>query len=233
MPDRGLLVVADSSPGPIAIHAEGDSWTLSGVTLAQVTFEVPRDAALAHLPEDVGRPVPCYARLIIVDAAASPAGPLRLAALLVGGRHQLMPRNVLVEGVVQGLAPTVAAALGSQFRPGRIALERDDSHLTVEVSDDERTLVRAHWPALKAVDPTMLRWDPWLGLADLDGVVRLTEMSLRPRAREAFLTKGASVTADPGLARSHRWRQLRNLNTVSACVLEGDLEIVLPRATAS
>ena len=233
MPDRGLLVAADARVGPIGVNAEGASWQLAGVTLVQVTFEVSREAALDHLPEEVGRPVPCYARLIAFQSSAGPLGPLRVAALLVGGRHQLLPRNMLVDGLVDGPVESVTNTLGSQFRPGFISIESGDSQLTVTLTDGDGPIATAHLPALKAIDPTMLRWDPWLALAELDGVTRLVELSLRPRATEAFLSKGATITPGAYLPRSHPWHQLRNLNTVSACLVEGDLEVVLPRVAPS
>lgn len=231
MPDRGLLVAADARVGPVEVNAEEASWALAGVTLVQVTFEVSREAALACLPEDVSRPVPCYARLLVFESSRGPFGPMRVAALLVGGRHQLLPRNVLVDGLVDGPAEAVTTALGSHFRPGVISIDSGDSQLAFSLDDGDGPLASAHLPALKAIDPSMLRWDPWLALAELDGVTRLVEFSLRPLATEAFLSKGATITPGPDVPPVHLWRQLRNLNTVSACLVEGDLEIVLPRVT--
>lgn len=229
MPDRGLLERSRYSTGPIAVQSDGAHWALRGVRLAQVTFEVNREAALAHLPEDVSRPVPCYARLILVDAGVSPVGPFRLAALLVGGRFQLMPRNALVDALVDGPAEAIADTLGGQFRAGRVRIGREDGHLFGGVADSESQLAIIDLPALVAVDPTMLRWDPWLGQAGFDAVPGLVGYGIRPRATEAFLSKGACVATPADLSRGHTWRQLRNINTISACYIEGDVDLSLPQ----
>ncbi|MEX0782576.1 MAG: hypothetical protein WD557_08000 [Dehalococcoidia bacterium] len=229
MPDRGLLERASIAAGPAGPHDEGATWSLGGVRIAQVTFEVNREAALSFLPEDVGRPVPCYARLIITEAASSPAGSFRMANLFVGGRYRMMPRNLLVEGIVDGDMGAVAAALGGPFRPGSVEIHRVDGQLTATVAASEGALARVLLPALSAVDPGMLRWDAWLGFADLDGAVQLVEYGPRPAAAEAFLSKGATLETPAELPRAHTWRQLRNLNTISACYLEGSAELALPQ----
>jgi hypothetical protein len=130
--------------------------------MAQLTFEVNREAALGFMPCDVSRPVPCYARLIVVDAQASPAGPVRIAALFVGGRYRMMPRNMLVEAIVDGDVDVVAAALGSPYRAGTVTLERTDSQLAAGVASSEGQLARLALPALSA-GSRMLRWDPGSG----------------------------------------------------------------------
>ncbi|MGH2610142.1 MAG: hypothetical protein ACRDHF_13765, partial [Tepidiformaceae bacterium] len=169
MPDRGLLEWERVVAGPAGPHDDGATWSLSGVRLAQITFEVNREAALGFMPCEVSRPVPCYARLIVVDSQASPAGPLRMAALFVGGRYRMLPRNMLVEAIVDGDAGAVTAALGSPYRPGTVTLEREDGRLVASVTAAEGRLAQLTLPALSAVDPAMLRWDPWLGFADTDG----------------------------------------------------------------
>jgi hypothetical protein len=233
MPDRGLLEPSQVVAGAAGPHSEGATWLLTGVRLAQITFEVNRESALAVMPGDVGRPVPCYARLIVIEAGASPAGPLRIAALCVGGRYRMMPRNVLVDAVVDGDLAVVSAALGGPYCGGSVGLVRDGSRLEASVAAEEGDLARVTFPALSAVDPAMLRWDPWLGFSDADGALQLVEYSMRPRATEAFLSKDGTLQTPPALPPGHRWRQLRNLNTVSSCYIEGELEILLPQPQQS
>jgi hypothetical protein len=84
-------------------------------------------------------------------------------------------------------------------------------------------------PALEAVDTTMLRWDAWLGFARDGETLQLIEYGPQPRASEAFLSKGARVEMSPALPREHRWRLLRNLNTISACYLEGEASFTVPQ----
>jgi hypothetical protein len=229
MPDRGILERERIVAGPAGPHEEGATWALDGVRIAQITFEVNREAALSCMPCDVSRPVPCYARLTIIEAGGSPGGPFRLAALSVGGRYRMMPRNMLVEGIVDGDVAAMSAAFGGRFRKGAVTLDRRQSRVEASVTGDEGQLARIALPELRAVDPAMLRWDPWLGFADLDGAIQLVEYGPRPAATEAFLSKGATIDTPGGLPRSHDWRRLRNLNTITSCYLEGGAEMALPQ----
>lgn len=227
MPDRGLLerplnVATPPGEGP------PPPWHIASARWAQITFEVSKAAALGAMPGEVSRPVPCYARLFVLDALDSPAGPLRLAALLVGGRYQLMPKNLLVEAIVDGPAGAVAAVFGGGFRPGSVAFDREGSAVRATVSAGAESLALLTLPALRAVAPTMLRWDPWLGFARHNGAIDIIEYGPRPEAREAFLSKGATLETPPELPRSHTWRQFRNLNTISGCYVEGVLTLTAP-----
>ena len=225
MPDRGLLELSAIQPGVIASPRD---WTFTGARWAQITYEVSLQAALGRLPADVTRPVPCYARLLILEAAGSPAGPLRLAALSAGGRYRLLGKNVLVDVLVDGPADAVAAAFGAPFRQGRISFEREGLRLSAAISDDSYDLARLSLPALRAVDPAMLRWDPWLGFALGDAVPQLVEYGPAVNPTEAFLSKGAVLDIPATLPRNHLWRTFRNLNTISACYEEGELTLSAP-----
>ncbi|MGI8927035.1 MAG: hypothetical protein ACR2HN_10365 [Tepidiformaceae bacterium] len=227
MPDRGLLERNSIHPGNLG-GATPAPWTLPGARWAQLTYEVAKQAALESLPGDVGRPVPCYARLLLLDAPQSPAGPFRLAALMVGGRYRLMPRNVLVEGVVDGPLEAFSGAFGSPFRAGPVSLERAGAVVEGGVAVGGDLLAELRLPALYAIEPGMLRWDAWLGYAAGDGVVQLIEYGPRPEPEEAFLSKNATLVTPAALPRSHLWRRFRNLNTISACYLEGDLTLTAP-----
>src|SRR5690606_17464997 len=115
----------------IAPHGKHPApWTFTDAAWVQLTFEVSQAAALAALPGEVTRPVPCYARLFVLDAASSPVGPIRLAALLVGGRYRMMARIVFVDAIVDGPADDMAAAFGSPYRAGHVSLARDGSAVT-------------------------------------------------------------------------------------------------------
>ncbi len=226
MPDRGLL--APSAVTPAVLHGEAAQWVLEGARAAQITFEVEQSAALESMPTDVGRPVPCYARLFILEAPASPAGELRLAALMVGGRFRMLPRNVLVQGVVDGDLAAVERALGSPWVAGKVELGRPGPELTATVAAEAGLLARLVIPRMHAIEPTMLRWDPWLGYASQEGKAWIIEYGPRPEPSSAFLGKGAVLDTPAGLARENPWRRLRNLNTVSACYIEGDIPLTAP-----
>lgn len=213
MPDRGQRKIADET----ALVSDRASWTLSGARWLQVTFEASRDAVLAALPCDVTRTVPCYARLFVVEAETSPAGPIRLGALLAGGRFMLQPRNIVVQGVSDGGLDAVAAAFGSGFAGGGVSVSREGSRVTGAIDGGVSVVL----PALRAIDPTMLRWDPWIGVARMDGEAQLIEYALQPAIEHAFLTKGATLESSGD--RGSVWQQFRCLNMVSACYAEGTL----------
>src|SRR5207247_4189386 len=138
---------------------------------AQITFEVAQQAAREEMPCDTARPVPCYARLFVVDSAESPAGPFRMAALFVGVRYKMLPRNVLVQGVVDGPLEAVECAFGARFVAGKVCLRRDGPVVEATVTG-QQPLASLRLPELRALDPHMLRWDPWPGYADADGHLR-------------------------------------------------------------
>lgn len=226
MPDRGCLALA-TIPLPTAAGGPPPPWRLPAARWAQITFEVARHAALEEMPVDTTRPVPCYARLFVLDASDSPAGPFRLAALLVGARYKMLPRNVLVEGVIDGPVDAVQSAFGARFVSGSVLLEREGPVARATIAR-ESLLATLTLPELRAIEPNMLRWDPWLGFADSDGVAKLAEFGPRPEIDVAFLSKHATLDPAPDLPRSDPWRRLRNINTVSACYAEGALSLTTP-----
>lgn len=227
MPDRGLLdatTIAATALQPTAAAP----WVLGNARWAQITFEVNQQAALATIPGDAARPIPTYARLFVVDAGTSPVGPLKLAALMVGSRYKMFPRNVLVDAIVDGPVAEVAATFGAPLRAGAVSIERDGARLVANVGDSDGPLATVTLPDMYAIDPGMLRWDAWLGFADQDGKTSLVEYGPQHRDAEAWLSKGATIEMSAGLPRTHRWRTFRNLLTISACYLEGELEIGAP-----
>lgn len=227
MPDRGTLGVDHIAAWQLNGRYPAP-WEIANARWCQVTFEVEQQAALRHLPGDVGRPVPCYARLFVLDADDGPAGPFRLATLMVGGRYRMLPRNVLAAGIADGPSQAVAGAFGAPFVEGAITLEHGDAEARATVSAGGELLATLRLPALRAIDPTMLRWDPWLGYAGPGDNIDLIEYGPQPEARDAFLSKQATVETNTALPRDNTWRQLRNINTISACYASGGLTLSAP-----
>jgi hypothetical protein len=227
MPDRGTLGVEQIAAWQLNGQYPAP-WTTAQARWCQVTFEVEQQAALRHLPGDVGRPVPCYARLFILDAADGPAGPFKLATLMVGGRYRMLPRNVPAAGVVDGPFEAVAGAFGAPYSEGSITLAQADGEAIATVSTGGEILASVRLPALRAIDPTMLRWDLWLGFAGPGDNIDLIEYGPQPEARQAFLSKQATLETSTGLPRDSTWRQLRNINTISACYAEGAITLTAP-----
>jgi hypothetical protein len=227
VPDRGLLEPATLSV-PALGAAHSPPWAIARARIAQITCEVDQAAVLESIPCDVSRPVPCYARLFLLDAEDSPIGPFRLAALLAGGRFRMFPRNVLVAGVFDGPVDEVARAFGGPFSAGTVTLERAGLEVSATVAAEGAELARIRWPSLHAIEPTMLRWDAWLGYAGDGKRTQIVEYGPRPDPEAAFLTKAATLDMGAGLARGHTWRRFRNLNMVSGCYVEGPLELTAP-----
>jgi hypothetical protein len=219
MLDRATIVAS-------ALAHRSEPLVFNEARWAQVTFEVARDSAMARLPADMTRPIPCYARFIAVEGVVKGA-QTKLAVLMVGGRFRMMPRNLVVSAVAAGSA--MEGVLTSGLEPGEVSLVRSGSDAEGTVAIDGVTLARVQLPGIYAIEPSMLRWDPWLCIAEEEGRSVLTEITLTPTARAAFLSKGATVTPEPGLPRMHTWRQLRSLLTVSACYAEGTLTLGVPQ----
>jgi len=220
MPDRGLLEPAMVEGVELDTSA---ALTLRVARWLQVTFEVEREAALALMPADVGRPIPPYARLLV---AGSPGG--NLALLSVGGRYRMMPRNVLAGAVADGRFEAVRGLFGSGCTAGAVTLERDGAAVAAEVSGPEGPLVSVRLPDIYAIEPTMLRWDAFVVLGRHDGTPSIAEVTPAHELSAAFLSKGASVEADRALPRTHPWRRLACLNVISACYAEGTLKFGEP-----
>ncbi len=224
MPDTGTLdrttVVAGNVPEkPEPIVLEDARWL-------QITFEVPRRAALEALPADVSRPIPCYGRLLIA-AGHLDREPASFAALAVGGRFMLMPRNVLAAGVAS--VDRIAGTFSNGMQAGATSIEREGQRITGTVSSAMGELATAVLPAAYAIEPSMLRWDPWLAIANHDGEPVLTEILVTPEIELAMLSKGAALQPTDVVPRNHPFRALRNLLTISSCYAEGTLTFSEPR----
>ena len=217
MPDRGLLdlsTIGDAGFGTSDLTIENARWL-------QVTFEVERQAALAHMPCDVGRPIPPYARLLVAASERS-----SFAILSVGGRFKMMPRNVVAATVAQGAG--VDGLFGEGAVSGSVELKREGQEISAEIGGPDGPLARVWLPAAYAIEPSMLRWDAFVALGRADGEAVLAEVTPSHTLQTAFLSKGADVTVEPSLPRTHPWRRLRSLGLVSACYAEGTLAFSAP-----
>ena len=218
MPDRGLLDL--NSVGPTELAPTPEAFVFERARWLQVTFEVARAAALRRLPPDVTRPIPCYGRLVVVDGSLG-TKRVGLAALLAGGRFRMMPRNVLVEAVVDGDASAMRGLLGAGVSEGRVRLERSGQRAAAEVGRGGAGLATATLPGLYAIEPTMLRWDAWLGVGERGGATVISESVVTPEFDTAYLSKDATFDPVRALSPESPWRQFRNLTTISACYAEG------------
>lgn len=224
MPDRGLLNTA-TIEGCSALDPSRTDMRLTGVRWCQATFEVDKEAVLDILPCEVSRPIPCYARLLVAVAEEGTHGPMGLAILSAGARSEMMPRNVVVQFVVDGPVAAAQGAFGGQVRPGKIMLERGDAGVAATVSDGDQKLVTVRLPDLRPIDDAMLRWDTWLGWAAGASGPELVDFAPIAQPQASFLSRKSEVEVDPALPPMNIWRRFRNLNTISACLVEGNLTL--------
>jgi hypothetical protein len=233
MPDRGLLNTA-TVEGCSVLDPSRTDMELKGVRWCQATFEVDKEAVLNILPCEVSRPIPCYARLLVAVAEVGTHGPMGLAILSAGARSEMMPRNVVVQCVVDGPLAAAQGTFGGPIRPGKITLERRDAGVVATIADGSGKVVTVRLPDLRPIDDAMLRWDTWLGWAGGAGGPELVEFAPTAQPKASFLSRKSEVEVDAELPATNIWRRFRNLNTISACFVEGDLTIgaAQPRRSA-
>jgi hypothetical protein len=207
-------------------------WKLPGAEVVQVTIEVDAEAALDHLPAQLSRPVPPYAKLVVARYPESPLGPFAQAALLVACRHRVRWLQCVAACLID--QPPVAAAARALWaypcQVGRIALERAGNQVRASVAAGDRPILDLELPNIYAVDPAMIRYDVTVTLRPLaDKPPEVLIVSAPPAPKEGWLAKGARVRYhDP--ADDNPWLRLRNLHTISSTYAVVDLEWPMPRA---
>jgi hypothetical protein len=201
----------------------GESLVLESARWLQITFEVEKQAALEAMPCEVGRPIPPYGRLLVAEARGR-----RLALLSVGGRYQMMPRNVVVASVSDGFGDELGATFGSGASSGTVSLEREAEVVRATVKVGEDVLATVTLPKIYAIEPSMLRWDGIVAMAREGGSPVIAELTPTATINAAFLSKGAELNTQAELSRGHQWRRLRSIGTISACYAEGTLDFGTP-----
>ncbi len=222
MPD--LLPIA---PG----EGEGeDGWELADTRVVSLTFELSKHQMMDLLPEGLIRPVPPYAKVIIVDAPDSPAGPYREAGLFLGTRDRVQIRNVLLDAIVQGDGQLASGrrCFGGSRRAGSIELDVSEDEIRAVISGEEGELCRIRMGALRRCDATMLKFDALLVAGEEEGAPGLLRYGVRiPLADvEGTLSRDWEVTMARGAG---VWRQLRPAFNVTAFATLGDARLEFPR----
>ncbi len=233
MPDFGTRPIA-SIPDRRAIapgEGEGeDGWELSEVRVVSLTFELSKHQMLDLLPEGLIRPVPPYAKVIIVDAPDSPAGPYREAGLFLGARDRVQIRNVLLDAIVQGGDQLASSrrCFGGSRRAGTVDLDVRDDGISAVIAGEEGELCRIRMGDLRRCDATMLKFDALLVPGEEAGDPVLLRYGVRiPLAEvEGTLSRDWEVTMPRGAG---VWRQLRPAFNVTAFATLGDARIEFPR----
>ena len=230
MPDFGTRAVASIADRP-AISSPEDGWDLHDARVVSLTFELSKHQMLALLPEGLIRPVPPYAKVIIVDAPDSPVGPYREAGLFLGMREHVQIRNLLLDAIVPGADQLAAVrqAFGGSRRGGAVDLVVSDGEIRATIADEDGELCRIRMGALRRCDATMLKFDALVVPGDADGKPALLRYGVRvPLAEvEGTLSRDWEVTM---ARRDSVWRQLRPAFNVTAFATFGSARIEIPRA---
>ncbi len=112
MPLFGTLDVASAlADAPTMADLAPDTWTLPGVEVVQVSYEVDEAAALAVTPPACHPSIPPYATFSILSCPESPHGPFNLSMVRLIVRAGIRPRGLLLAAHTDN--PAVARALAS------------------------------------------------------------------------------------------------------------------------
>jgi hypothetical protein len=207
-------------------------WKLPEAEVLQVTIEVDTEAALDYLPEQLTRPVPAYAKLIVARYPDSPMGPFTEAALMVACRHRARWLQCVATAVVdQPQLGTASAAIWSYPRQGgTITLARTGNQVRGTVAERSQPILEIELPNVYAVDPAMIRYDITVTLRASKGKApEVLIVSAPPDPKEGWLAKGAKVIYHD-IPPDSPWSRLRNLNTISSTYALVNLEWPAPRA---
>ena len=225
MPDFGLRPLS-AIPDMIEPAGQADAgWDLREATVVSLTFELRKEQALELLPDSLIRPVPAYAKIIVLDASG-PQGAYREASLFVGAREGVQIRNVLVDSIVHkgaGLAEA-RAAFGGGRRAGTVELNITPSAVTVAIADSAGPLCEVRMGALRRCDATMLKFDALLVPGLAAGIPALLRYGVRvPLGEvEGTLSRDWEVRMT---RRASAWHALRPAYNVTAFLSHGAARI--------
>ena len=237
MPQFGLKTREQISTPPTVDLAEFPPlpWTMPNAEFVQLTFEVDLDAALELLPEQLSRPVPPYARIVVARYPETPLGPYAEAFLLLASRFRMEPKSYVIAAVVTSDAARRAQAgiWGLPSVLGSVELQRErDPHtgaerITGAIAVDG-PLATVTLPGAYAVEPAMVRVDPFVTVrVPGGGEAEVIQFTAAPTVHEARLAKGAAVSYQTD-AWSNPWYRLRSLNMISATFAVADLGFTEP-----
>lgn len=207
-------------------------WKLPGAEVLQVVIEVDTEAALDHLPAQLTRPVPAYAKLIVARYPESPLGPFAEAMLMVACRNRARWLQFVAATVVDHAQVAEATAMLWSYprEVGTVGLTRAGNQVHASVAGCDGPILDLDLANIYAVDPAMIRYDVTVTLrAYRGGDPEVLIVSAAPDVLEGWLAKGAQVTYHDN-APDSPWTRLRNLNPISSTYALVNLEWPMPRA---
>ncbi len=229
MPDYGARALADYADRLEPSGADG--WELANCRVISLTFELRKEQAMPFLPRTLIRPVPAYAKIIVIDAPDSPAGPYREAALLIGARENVQIRTVLVDSIVEGDSQLEVArkAFGGSRRVGTVAIRDAGEAIQVSIADSAGALCEVRMGALRRCDATMLKYDALLVPGNVGGEPALLRWGVRVPLTEVegTLSRDWEVRMP---RRGTAWHALRPAYNVTAFQSLGPARLEAARA---
>jgi hypothetical protein len=181
--------------------------TLSGVELAQITFELEGKGIEALFPPGLHPTLPVLAVFAFWRANDGPLGAFTLAQLRLSCRSGARPRQLLVAAFCEG--EPMRAELNARFafgaRPARVSLARFYDRVDASVALDGRTLLDLHAKAPLPLAPSDLQFFASVHPARTPRGLRLVQIDAdheivrAERGRPALAAFDAAAFGAPGL----------------------------------
>ncbi len=164
MPLTGTRATTDFEHGPL-LQPGGDPWTLPGVQVLQVMYELEQAAMTSLLPPALHPTIPPTLVITAWRVPESPAGPFTLAEAKVGCRAGARPRALSVEAFCDSAEArgALAARWGYPVRDAEVEFGRRYDRCWVTVRSGGRIVLDAH-----LVDPEAISGNDIQYLATLN-----------------------------------------------------------------
>lgn len=127
MPLFGVLDLEDAlSDAPTMTSLTPETWSLPGMDLLQVSFEVVEEPALALTPPACHPSIPPYATFTVARFPTSPRGPFSLAMIRLIVRAGIRPRGLLLASFTDNaaVAEELAANWGYRIAVAEVSYSR-------------------------------------------------------------------------------------------------------------
>jgi hypothetical protein len=146
MPLSGTLDVAPLTESlPKLASFEAEPWSIEGVELLHLKFEIDDGDVQAPLPAALHPTIPPVVIFTVATYPESPVGPFALAQVRVGCRASALPRGFLTRAYCD--SPRAIEVLGANWgfdaRPGDVRLRRFHDRVEGTVEADGREVLRA------------------------------------------------------------------------------------------
>jgi hypothetical protein len=183
MPLSGTRDIAPLIAGSAVMQDfKTEPWTLAGVSILQVLYELRQDAIVSLIPPSLGPTIPPTLLFTAIHAPESSVGPFTLAEARVGCRAGARPRSFLARGYVDSerAADELARRWGYPLKVADVRLKAgyDRAMVTVTAGGHEILLTGLQNP--EAISGSDIQWLPNMHLArsrrDGEEIARLIQV---------------------------------------------------------